>query len=81
MSRRIEWKVFGSRVRGEFLEGEAAAREDGDAGVRFAGLSEASRDILGPDRTRRMSRSINCLPTTGLRRLQCNQLDKWMKLR
>jgi hypothetical protein len=45
MSRRIEWKVFGSRVKGEFLDGDAAAREEGDAGVRFAGLRDASRDM------------------------------------
>lgn len=46
ISRSIEWNVVGSRDGPARLrEGDAVARDDGDAGVRFAGLRDASLDM------------------------------------
>jgi hypothetical protein len=41
-----------------FREGDAAARDEGDAGVRFAGLSDASLDIAGSRRPRETLREL-----------------------
>lgn len=37
-----------------FRDGDAAARDEGDAGVRFAGLRDASLDIAASRRVREL---------------------------